>query len=43
MTPFAGVGLVLSFLSNDLLLNKEQDVVQSFEDESVMKANTVKV
>ena len=34
MIPFAGIGLVVSFLARDLLLVRKHDVVQSFEEVS---------
>ena len=41
MIPFAGIGLLTSFLSRDLLLNQEHDTAQRFEEEEVkVKADT---
>lgn len=34
MIPFAGIGLVVSFLARDLLLVRKHDVAQSFEEVS---------
>ena len=35
MIPFAGIGLLTSFLSRDLLLNQEHDTTQRFEERKV--------
>ena len=35
MIPFAGIGLLTSFLSRDLLLNQEHDTAQRFEEVKV--------
>lgn len=35
MIPFAGIGLLASFLSRDLLLNQEHDTAQRFEEGTV--------
>lgn len=43
MTPFAGVGLLLSFLSKDLSLNQKHDVAQPFEDKVTTEIDAVKV